>query len=166
MKKPIQLSVLAREMRQRTRSNGRRSRSRRGAGTKRILATRPSEGIAGDWSKPPKEWNAQDALAYYATTYKTKTGREDSELTVAAARRKSVFQLKRLLDVLEDDECPKVYIDFAIDACLHGKGYPSDRVPSVTAICFRSIVLKRWRIGAVGVGSLDAKRRGRDWEEG
>ena len=167
MRRPVSLSKLSRERRNAERKQGRSARGKRGAATKKALATRPSEGLSNGWLlKEPGTWSAQDALAFYAYQYKAQTGREDSELTVSSVRKKSMVQLRRLLDTLDSDECPKEYIEYAIRDCLSGKGYPSDCVPSVTAICYRSIILKKWRLKATNPSSIDASHRGRNWEEG
>lgn len=113
------------------------------------------------------DWTGADVLACYAAAYRRETGREDDALFGAEARRKSAAILTPLLARFEGRESPRAFVEWAVGHCLRGRGYPSDRTPSVSALVYQWLLLKQWRLRQTTARRRSAAdTRGRDWEDG
>lgn len=167
MKRAVSLRTLARETRGRERTSSRSEASSRAATTRREVETAPSRALVSWRSAEPSAWNANDLVGYYAFVFERETKNEDPEIQTAAGRSRAAGLFRRLLDSFKTgEESPRDFVEFAIRHCLRGSGYPSDRVPSPTALCYNGILLKKWRIRRTGPGAAAANPRRRSWEEG
>jgi len=165
VKAPIALSALSRERRIRGRSTTRSRASTKANETRRRNSDAPSQRWTAWRTKPETKWNANDALGCYAAAYVEEVGSEDVELRTKEAIKRCTAILRKLLDDLEPKESPRAFVQWAVRECVHGEGYPKDGVPSVVAICYRRILLKRWRIRGNTTGD-GVEARGREWIEG
>lgn len=175
MRKRLSKAALLRESRERKRAERRSVTSTRAAATRARMARTPPSllpVLVSAMNEPEEDWRGRAALGCYASAYVDVMGCEDDVLRHAAERRVATAQLARLVDHLEEGESPREYIEWAVARCSKGPGYPSDRVPSVTAIVFRWILLKNWRAARSRkdrrrtARTADAKPRSRTWAEG
>lgn len=166
MRRPVGIRQLLRDGRERERAAERSGASSRAAGSRSAADAAPSAALRPRRDVPEAEWGGRDLLACYAAAYAKEMGSEDPVLRSAAGRDRSAGTLSGVMRVLEPGESPAEYVRWAVGECLRGRGYPSDRTPSVGALVYDWILLKRWRSRARRGGAQ--RVRGADgggWEE-
>ena len=164
MKREVQLSALARERRGNARSEARARRTSKAVET-RSLRREPSKRFRAWERKPIASWIGRDALGCYAAAYLAEVGTEDPELFEEAGVRRCSGMLGALLRDLDEGESPRDFLVWAVAEARTGRGYPRDGVPSVVVVCYRRIMLKRWR-ASDGAAADGVTPRSREWIEG
>jgi len=164
VKRDVKLSALSRERRNRGRGEVKAEASRRSVAT-RSLRREPSRRFRSWERKDPAAWNGRDALGFYASTYLAEVGSEDPELFEEASVKRCASALAALVRDLAPGESPRDFLAWAVAECRTGRGYPRDGVPSVVAVTYRRILLKRWRATS-GAAPDGVAPRSREWVEG
>jgi len=164
VKRDVKLSALSRERRNRGRGEVKAEASRRSVAT-RSLRREPSRRFRAWERKSITSWTGRDALGCYAAAYLAEVGTEDPELFEEAGVRRCAGMLGALLRDLGEGESPRDFLAWAVAEARTGRGYPRDGVPSVVVVCYRRIMLKRWR-ASDGAAADGVTPRSREWIEG